>query len=484
MVYVFIEIVIGEYIKMKFLLIKPGEYKNLNNFFLNAPTNSPPLGLLYLGAILEQDGHEVEILDYYMEDISSEQLENSLRSSDAVGMTIYTDELKPSVNISEMIKKIEPNIPLIIGGPHCSFVQKRALKDNQYADISVVGEGEHVIIDIAKYIQGKKKLNEIHGIYYKKNGLIKKGKSIEVIDNLDDLPFPAQSLVDKYDYGDFPFGYKLKKKVTSIETSRGCAFKCRFCTRYNNIIKEWGFRQRSAENVVKEILELDKKFNSILFVDDNFLADNKRAHKIFDMLLENGTDMDMLIEGARVYPADRKLYKKMKKAGVTFITYGIESGNQDVLDFYNKKTTLDQIREAVNLAREMGFFINASFILGAPIETESHIENTIKFACSLPIDIASFSPLGYIIGSQLWREAVEEGKISSDTFIEFADSRKGLGNFTREELIENTYEALRSFYLRPKYILGQIYRSILRNDFNLLINGWKFINFQSNASRK
>jgi radical SAM superfamily enzyme YgiQ (UPF0313 family) len=227
--------------------------------------------------------------------------------------------------------------------------------------------------------------------------------------------------------------------------------------------------------VVKEIQELDNKYRSVWVDDDCFLADTKRAHKIFDKLIKISTNVELLIEGARVDSADHELYKKMKKAGVTFISYGIESGNQDVLNFYNKKFTLKQIREAVSLAREMGFFTSASFILGAPIETKQHIEKTIEFACSLPLDIASFGPLGYIRGSQLWGEAVENGKISSDTFMVLADSRKGLGNLTEEELVAYIIQAYKTFYFRPTYLLSQIFRSMLRNDYSLLFNGWKFL---------
>jgi len=468
---------------MKFLLIKPGEQKTSDIFSIYAPSTHPPLGLLYLGGILEQAGHEVEVLDYNMENITREQLKNVMMSSDAVGMTIYSNDYKSAQNISRMIKEIDPNIPLIIGGPHCSFTQGHSLNDIPDADISVIGEGEHVILDLVKYLQGNKKLADVHGIYYRDNGSITPGKPLQIIENLDDLPFPARHLVDKYDYGNYPFGYHLKKKVTALETSRGCPFRCRFCSRYNNIIPDWGFRQRSVENVVKEIQELDEKYRSVRIDDDSFLADRKRAHKIFDKLLKIGTNADLLIEGARVDSADRDLYKKMKKTGVTLISYGVESGNQDVLDFYNKKTTLQQIRKAINLAREMGFFTSASFILGAPIETKKHIENTIEFACSLPLDIASFGPLGYIRGSQLWNEAVESKKISSDTFIVLADSRKGLGNFTREELIAHIYQAYKTFYLRPTYLLGQIYRSLLRNDYSLLFNGWKFLYSLNNIGK-
>ena len=460
---------------MNFLLLRAGDQKTNEIQLTNPPLSHPPLGLLYLGAVLEHDGHKVDLIDCYAEKISKEKLKNYLQSFDVVGMNVHEDDYIASVVISKMIKEIDPDIPLIIGGPHCTFFKESALNDIPYADVSVTGEGEHVILDLVKYLQGKKKLLDIHGIYYRDNGSIKSGKPLKVIDNLDNIPFPARHLADKYDYGGFPFGYQLKKKVTSIITSRGCPSHCRFCPRYSNFIEKWGYRQRSAENVVREIQDLDEKYRSIWIVDDNFLANSKRVHKIFDRLLEIGTNIEFLIEGARTDSADRELYKKMKKAGVTFISYGIESGNQEVLDFYNKKITLQQIQESTSLAREMDFFVSASFILGAPIETKQHIENTIRYACSLPIDIASFAPLRYVRGSKLWVEAVENEKISSDIFFAESDSRKGLGNFTREELIAYTIQAHKTFYFRPIYLFSQIYRSLLRNNYSLLFHGLKFL---------
>ena len=460
---------------MKFLLIRPAYQEEKNKSLDITSINLPPLGLLYIGASLENDGHEVELLDYYAEKITKDKLKNSLMSCDAVGMTVNTNNYKPAVGISGLIKEIDSDIPLIIGGPHCTFVQERSLQDISSADISVAGEGEYVILDLAKYLHGEKNLANIHGIYYKENGSIISGKPIKVINNLDDLPFPARHLVEKYDYSNFSFGYTFKGKITNLITSKGCPFHCRFCSRYHHFIKDWSFRKRSAENVVNEIQELSGKYRSVVIVDDNFLADKKRAHKIFDMLLESNTGLEFLIKGARVDTADKELYLKMKKAGVKYIFYGLESGNQDVLDFYNKNITLQQIKKATTLARQMDFFIGASFIFGAPMETKNHFENTIKFACSLPLDNAIFVPLIYRMGSSLWTEAVKNKKIQPNQYEVLADSSHNLSNFTEEELIEHTSNAINSFYFRPSYIFEQIFKIFLRKDYSMLIKGIKYL---------
>jgi len=457
---------------MKFLLIQAGDRGKREKLLTLA--TSPPLGLLYLGAILEKDGHEVEVLDYHMEDVSKEKLKNAMNSSDAVGMTIYTFDKNAAIKISKTIREIDSDIPFLIGGPHCIFQQKQSLVEFPQADVCVTGEGEHVILDLAKYLQGKKKLSDIHGVFYQDNGSIKTGKPIQIIEDLNEVPFPARHLVEKYEYGDLPFGYHMKK-MTAVLTSRGCPFDCRFCSRYDSMIPGFKFRQRSAENVLAELEEIGKKYKSINIVDENFLVDKKRAHKIFDELNKMGMDFEIGIHGARVDAAERELYKKMKKAGVKYLYFGLESGNQDVLDFYKKKTKLSQIKNAINLSKEMNFITIGNFIMGAPIETKEHLERTIKFARSLPLDIAGFGPLIYIRGSELWDWAVESKKITKDVTLIFAGSDNGLGKLTRQEIFDYINLGYKQFYFRPSYLLSQIYRGISRNDLSLLMHGLRFL---------
>lgn len=428
----------------------------------------PPLGLLYIGRALEDEGHKVEVIHYFDEDSSERLIEQSLTSVDAVGISVTTSSYKYVAQIAEKIKEIDLSIPIIIGGPHCTFHPKQSMKEIPSADISVEGEADLVIKDIANSLENNEKnLSEVDGVFYRENNNIKAGKPYKITTDLDSIPFPARHLVDKYEYGMFNNINVFKPKLTSMVTSRGCPFKCRFCARVNLTYKT--YRQRSAENVVKEILEINDKYNSVSIIDDNFLADKKRAHKIFDSLIENGTNIDLIIIGARVDSAERSLYKKMKKAGVKYIEFGLESGNQDVLDFYNKRITLDQVRKAVNLSNEMNFMTVGNFILGASIETERYIEKTIKFACSLPLDIAHFFPLAYMYGSDLWNEAVQNNIIIEDgNYHKSEDIRKKLGNFTGEELQEFCKNGMKRFYLRPNYVVGQFIKGIKKQDFSLI----------------
>lgn len=468
---------------MKFVLLNVTTTFDFDIYSIKRPTSSsvlsPPLGLLYIGRSLEDEGHKVEIIDSPLENNFMDAIKKSIKSADAIGMQIYTYGCRDASEIAKNIKEIDSSIPIIIGGPHSTIHPNTVLNDITSADISVEGEGEYVIKDIAKTLQGKKKLSEIHGVHYRDKSTIKKGKPPSIIKDLDSIPFPSRHLVDKYEkkYGKVNNAFLLKPLVTAIETSRGCPYKCRFCSR--NIIKNVSthkhYRKRSAKSVLQEIREVVEKYRSLYIIDENFLADKKRDIQIMDGLIELGSNIELMIEGARTDTADRELYKKMKKANVRIIGCGIESGNQDVLDFYNKKITLEQIRKAINLCNKMNFITRATFILGAPIETKQHFEKTIKFACSLPLDIAIFRPLSYCPGSDLWDEAVKQGKIMKNENIVIADSERDLSRFKAKELKEFSSNAFRRFYIRPKYIIKQILKMMQSNDFRLLKVGFNYI---------
>ena len=135
---------------MKFLLIRPGDPSRYSRHFTTTPSTMPPLGLLYISAALEKEGHSIEVLDSYMENITQDKLKNEIVKSDAVGVTVFTSDLKAAKEISKTIRDIDSDIPFILGGPHCTFVRERALKDIPCADDSIVGEGERVVVELSK----------------------------------------------------------------------------------------------------------------------------------------------------------------------------------------------------------------------------------------------------------------------------------------------------------------------------------------------
>ncbi len=454
---------------MKFLLIygtemnKPSVHKQ--QFELHGPVY-PPLGLLYVGRSLEDEGHKAEIIDFFVEHDAMTTIKHKLSSADAIGISVDNDSYHESAQIAHTIKTIDPDIPIIIGGPHCTLYPEKALKNLPAADISVCGDGEQTIKNITHALEGKKPLSEIPGIHYREKQQIKKGKPPELIDNLDDIPFPARHLVDDYDYGKFGNTHLFTPPLTSMITTRGCPFRCRYCIRH--IISYKSFRQRTAENVLREFKEINDSYGSVMIADDTFLADKKRAHQVLDGLIQMGSSLDILIGGARVDSADKDLYMKMKKAGVKYISYGIESGNQDVLDFYNKGVTIEQIHQSVQLSHKMGFFVNGTFIFGAPFETIGHFKRTIHLACSLPFDIVAFYPLSYRHGSDLWLDAVKKESIREDEHEVIADSKRNLGNFTREQILQWCTIASQKFYMRPRYVLSQLQKALRTKNPHIL----------------
>jgi anaerobic magnesium-protoporphyrin IX monomethyl ester cyclase len=446
---------------MRFLLIYPPP----ESFFIRTSRVfyglSPPLGLLSIAKILENDGDNITILDFSAEAFDEQKLMKAIKNADVIGISVLSSSLNEVKKLIQRIRQYKPNLPILIGGPHCTLVPEKALKETQ-ATVCIQGDSEMILTDLKKSLNNEKNFSEIPGVYYQTNQVIDHGPPAILTKDLDCIPFPARHLIKHYTYGREYNTHLKAGEFTSIITSRGCPYNCRFCSRGS--INMQRYRTRSTENIIAELKEIKKQgFRHVVFSDDCFPANKKQASSLFDAIIKEDLALKFSVTATRVDLADEDLYKKMRQAGVTHMQFGLESGNQDVLDFYHKNTTVDIIRKAVQLSHDTGFFTIGSFIFGAPFETIEHFNRTLLFAKSLPLDSVSFLPLRYMVGSELWNQAVSEGKIIENEYLVPADKNRGLGNFTKEELLTHCLRAQRSFYGRPSFFFNLLKKS-LRND--------------------
>lgn len=420
---------------MKVLLINPPITHmvkfDISSFMGNILKDNPmpPLGLMYLASYIESKGHEVKILDMAIDNVD---ISDSINNIDIIGITCTTLTLYDALQVAKAIKKLS-GIPIVIGGAHCNIYpdETRALG---YFSYIVRGDGEISLLDI---------LNGVDNI-----------NNIKSVDNLDNLPFPARYLIDNTKYHSVRDKHRL---ITTMITSRGCPYHCKFCYQPHN--NKW--RARSAENVVAEIEETIKLgIHEIEIYDDTFTYNRDRVLKICDLILSKGLKVDWAIR-TRVDRVDEGMLKIMKLAGCKRINYGIESVNNDTLKTLGKGTMLSQEIQAIEMTKEVGIEIQAYFMIGSPNETREDILQTIDFANKYIPDYAYYSITTPTPGSELYLQGLKEGKYN-DYWKEFACNPtpdfkiRFLQEENRKELVELYNYGYKSFYSRPSYILRQL----------------------------
>ncbi len=458
---------------MKFLLIQPPiDIYNSSKNNMTFEGYLPPLGLLYIASSLEANNNYVEVIDFTSEEFNIEIFKQKINKFKIIGISVVALTVKSTKEIIDIIKNQNPRIITIIGGPQCTIVPEKTLIDTG-ADYCIAGEAENVIVKVAEKLENGETITGLPGLYYKEKNSIKNLKKYDIINDLDKLAFPSRNLTKKYKYGYIHGLYLPKGNFTSIITSRGCPFNCKFCLSKTYSFKR--YRSRSVENVIEEISKISEKYDTVFFSDDNFLANKKRAIEIMDSIKKERLDIEIWLGGVRVDSVDKTLFKILKSAGVKYVQFGIESGNEDVLKFYNKQITIPQIKKAVDLALKSGFITVGNFIIGAPIETEKHIQNTIDFSKKLNLDLSFFYILKYIKGSDLWSEALEKKLIKPDEYIVISGSKQGLAKLDFTELNNWLSKAYVQFYMRPSFYLRQIFRAFRRSDFRLIKAGIGFL---------
>jgi radical SAM superfamily enzyme YgiQ (UPF0313 family) len=430
----------------------------------------PPLGLLYIAAVCRPVVSKLECIDAIAEKLNITDMISIIKNfkPNIIAITCTTDTLDRAVDLAEQIKKENIEATIILGGAHISALPVKTLTDYDCFDMGVVGEGEYVLKELIENFGGD--YNQIKGLIWRNNEIITLNEKREMIQNLDELPFPARDIVKMSYYIPASTEYKRLPSM-SIVTSRGCPYGCAFCSKS---IFGRSFRAHSPEYVVKEIEWLVSIYGAkdIRIVDDIFTLDKERVHKICDLIIEKKIDITWSCE-ARVDRVDEELLLKMKKAGCWEIGYGVETGSPEILKTLNKDVTIDRIIEVVYMTKKVGIQTRGFFIVGHKEDTPETIRQTIDFAKNLPFDIVQFSVAKFFPDTPIyvpididWAQEVRKNK-DFNCYIP-----KGM---TYEYLKQMQDLAHKEFYSRPSFIIKQIFKIKNMTDIRRYLNGAKIL---------
>lgn len=374
-----------------------------NRNYIVKQTAVPPIGLLYLGQVLHDNSYSVKIYDQLVTGKNNETVMKVIQRYDpaVVGFSILINNLATTTDLFKRLKDWNPNVITVAGNYLPTFFPEKLMNELDF-NFCIRGEGEYTLLELVNRIFKKKEdYHTIKGLVFREKGYIKSTPLPENIQNLDVLPIPDRKLID--------FNYHLQNKSTSLLSSRGCPFKCRFCCFSVLMGKKW--RARTVPNIIEEIQLLKEQgFKEILFVDDNFSLNKNRIFQLATEIRRNKLD-DLNFSGdCRVDNSSFDLMRALIAMNCRNIMFGIESGNQRILDYYQKGQTLDQIKQAVKNAKKAQMnLIYGSFVLGAPNETFQENKNTVIFANKLGLSYIVLQILEIIQISPIYQDLIENG---------------------------------------------------------------------------
>lgn len=480
----------------KVLLIQPPAYVLRDKSDMNP---NVPLGLAYIAAVLEREGYEVRLLDAFIEGLSNEkeideeriviglspkQIKEEINkfSPQIVGVSsLFTLQRKNAHSICHIAKEVDADIVTVMGGPHPTAEPTMVLQDDM-VDFVVLGEGEESILYLLEHLQGKGDVSKIDGLGFRSKNRIAINEKCRFIEDLDSIPFPARHLLpmEKYFRSKMAHGVNRKSPYASILTSRGCPFRCTFCSTH----KVWSrrYRTRSAENVLKEIRFLVDTYGikELLFEDDNMSLDRERAFAIFDGMIKEKFELIWRTpNGVAVATLDEALLDKMKASGCYQLGLGVESGNRYVLDNIIKKpVNLERVTVLVKYAQKIGIEIILFLVVGMPGETLEQMRATFRFARSMGLyDTQHISIATPYPGSELYDICKNKGYLSKDFDFDRLSIQKSniaTEDWKGEDVIrlvkeERKKNQLRCIFKNPVLFLKAIFPEPLKGPIKKII---------------
>lgn len=457
---------------MRILLAVPAFAKIYGSYrrFYKKAFNNPPLSLCYIAAAAEKAGHTVKILDGEAHNLSIDQILNQAKDfePDLFGITATSIDYHVAEQLIKSFKNTFPRIPVLLGGTHVNIFEKEVLQDNPAIDLGCIGDGEDLIQELLEVMSkgDSKVLENVPGLIFRRNGEIIQNPYRPLEKDIDRYTFPALHLLDNSLYfRAFPYdGYQV---TASFMSSRGCPYRCVFCA-VDKLKMSGGstVRLRTAENVLDELEVIVNKMGIkyVAFNDDCFTVNKKRVHEICEGIQKRGLKFtwEAITRADRV---DKELLIAMKEAGLTRVSYGIESGNTTILKAINKAETLERIEEAFKITQEVGIVTRGTFMIGNPFETRKTIKDTFRYMRKLQgLDQVILSIMQPYPGTKVRDMALNgegglkflENKNDFGILQKFGSASISVNELSPKDLIFLQKWGLLSFYLRPLKLLRNI----------------------------
>ncbi|MEI7690713.1 MAG: radical SAM protein [bacterium] len=349
----------------------------------------PRLGLPMIGASLIEKGHDVII---YVLDLAPVDWDDLL-SADLVGFSATTSTVNQAYDMADRLRL--NGVPVIIGGPHVTFMIEEALRHVDY--VAVGEQGNRIMLELIAYLGGKGSLETIPGISYKRKGVVIHNPIGGKIENLDDLPFPDLTLIKNHQ----------KITTTPIMTSWGCPFDCNFCSVTAMFGKK--YRYRSAEKVIEEIKS--KRATNIFFYDDNLAANTQRLKILLKMMIDQKLRIRWSAQMRIDVVRDLELLDLMSKSGAWLVYLGLESVSQATLNSFHKSQKVEEIIRAVELLHQYGIGAHGMFVLGADTDQSTVVKDTVDFALKYKLDTIMPNILTPLPGTELYQELESRNRI-------------------------------------------------------------------------
>ena len=436
----------------------------------------PNIYELIVAAVLEKE-HDVRYRDFVLEGESEKRLEQFLADdkSDCYMLWCVNLSLETDLKTIRYIRKYHPEAWILTMGPGVTYYTKTLLVDERV--VVVRGEPELTVPELVGEIDNR--FNEVKGISYIKDGDIHHNPARELLKDLDSLPFPARHFIEKY-----PFtNPKLKKHpYTTVLTSRNCPYKCIYCVPSSlTFAREIEFKKdngrkppisyRSVENVIEELDMLAAKgYRAITFIDDNFITTTKRLRPICECVKKHGFSWGCQ---ARADAITEEIAEILSDADCGFVDLGVESFNDDILEYIKKGITSKQIYDGIGWLKKYNVPVKLNILIGtSPLETKETVKDTLRKAKALKVSQVMFNIVAPFPGTEFYELARENGWIAGGDYVPTDVQHHSILNYPNlsgREMEKMLFRNNVSFFLRPSFIIKNIGKFGSFTDFKIAL---------------